>query len=304
MVTEGRVFVCSWRRVGGRFRVWVKRRPRLAATGRTFGEADEALWGVIAEATGDGENQREYDRARPDEQESGPLLGLLSRAFGRGRMEVANPDELFENEVCPQCGKVVRHRTSVSIVANSVESGYQAGKAHAVLGRSDLGYFSQYFSRDFIGLLTRRERSSFEWRPVQRRRGTKRYVELLGAEVTVPRAALKGAGIKIDTCAKCGGSGAPTYVLLDKRPKWLRMLDRAPTEFVDVADLPQPVPSCFAIGNRGSSSLAFTPERWRSLLGRKESQGIGASTVGIVASEYVERIARRRAPRARARRKR
>jgi hypothetical protein len=301
MVTEGRVFVCSWRRVRGRFRVWVKRRPRLAATGRTFAQADEALWGVIAEATGDGENDREYDRAPPDEQETGPLLGFLSSVFGRGRMEVANPDELFEAEVCPACGKTTNRRTLAPLLANSIESGYQAGAAEALYARPDLWYFSQYFSQDFIGLLTRRERSSFEWRPVQRRRGTKRYVELVGAEVTVPRAALKGAGIKIDTCAKCGGSGAPTYVLLDKQPKWLRMLDRAPTQFVDVADLPQPVPSCFAIGNRERLSLTFTPERWRSLLGRKESQGIGASTVGIVASECVEARPR---PRVRGRRKR
>jgi hypothetical protein len=277
MVTEGRVFVCSWRRVRGRFRVWVKRRPRLAATGRTFAQADEALWGVIAEATGDGENDREYDRAPPDEQETGPLLGFLSSVFGRGRMEVANPDELFEAEVCPACGKTTNRRTLAPLLANSIESGYQAGAAEALYARPDLWYFSQYFSQDFIGLLTRRE------------------------EVTVPRAALKGAGIKIDTCAKCGGSGAPTYVLLDKQPKWLRMLDRAPTQFVDVADLPQPVPSCFAIGNRERLSLTFTPERWRSLLGRKESQGIGASTVGIVASECVEARPR---PRVRGRRKR
>lgn len=55
-MTEGRVFVCSWKRVGDRYRVWVKGRPRLAAEATDFAAADEELSGVICTATGDGES--------------------------------------------------------------------------------------------------------------------------------------------------------------------------------------------------------------------------------------------------------
>ena len=62
---EGTVFSCSWKREGNGYRVWVKQRPKLAAKGRTFHQADRRLWSVIITATGDGESIREYHPPPP-----------------------------------------------------------------------------------------------------------------------------------------------------------------------------------------------------------------------------------------------
>lgn len=63
---EGEVFACSWKKQGKTYKVWVKKRPRLRAEGKTFHQADKRLWAVIVDATGDGESVREYDPPEPD----------------------------------------------------------------------------------------------------------------------------------------------------------------------------------------------------------------------------------------------
>ena len=72
---EGEVFACSWKKQGKLYKVWVKKRPKLSAEGRTFNQADERLWSVIIDATGDGESVREYD---PPEPESDPETAVAS----------------------------------------------------------------------------------------------------------------------------------------------------------------------------------------------------------------------------------
>jgi hypothetical protein len=64
-MSEGRHFACTWKKEGELYRVWVKGRPALSATGQTFNQADKRLWTVIIDATGDGESIREYDPPEP-----------------------------------------------------------------------------------------------------------------------------------------------------------------------------------------------------------------------------------------------
>jgi hypothetical protein len=66
---EGQRFACSWKKSGKLYHVWVKKRPKLSATGKTFQEADRRLWAVILEATGDGESIRSYDPPEPGAEE-------------------------------------------------------------------------------------------------------------------------------------------------------------------------------------------------------------------------------------------
>jgi hypothetical protein len=66
---EGQRFACSWKKSGKFYHVWVKRRPKLSAKGKTFQEADRRLWAVIIDATGDGESMREYDPPEPNAAE-------------------------------------------------------------------------------------------------------------------------------------------------------------------------------------------------------------------------------------------
>lgn len=62
---EGRLFACRWKKEGKGYRVWVKKRPKLSAKGKTFTQADHRLWTVITGTTGDGESIREYDPPEP-----------------------------------------------------------------------------------------------------------------------------------------------------------------------------------------------------------------------------------------------
>jgi len=65
-MTEGRVHACSWKRVRGGYRVWLKSDPTIAAEHAQFAEADELLTDLICEATGDGESVHVYDPGLQD----------------------------------------------------------------------------------------------------------------------------------------------------------------------------------------------------------------------------------------------
>lgn len=65
---EGRRFACGWEKENDLYHVWVKRRPKLSAKGKTFNQADLRLWAVIIDATGDGESIRQYHPPAPDSE--------------------------------------------------------------------------------------------------------------------------------------------------------------------------------------------------------------------------------------------
>jgi len=123
---EGKVFVCTWRRVGDRYRVWVRNRPALVAEGDTFAGADEDLSGVICEATGDGESVHEYDPPRPVEEVPG-LLFRLALVSGESRARIANYEALYSEGPCPQCTRPRGERTETPLELERIESGACAG---------------------------------------------------------------------------------------------------------------------------------------------------------------------------------
>jgi hypothetical protein len=96
---EGQRYACSWKKSGKLYHVWVKKRPRLSATGKTFKQADHRLWAVIIDATGDGESIRVYDPPEPDVEErvearpldtSGWLARLKQQTRGEPKRETLN----------------------------------------------------------------------------------------------------------------------------------------------------------------------------------------------------------------------
>jgi hypothetical protein len=50
-MTEGRVHTCSWKRVRGGYRVWLKSDPTIAAEHAQFAEANEPFIDLICEAS-------------------------------------------------------------------------------------------------------------------------------------------------------------------------------------------------------------------------------------------------------------
>ena len=247
---EGRVYVCSWERVGKRFRVWVKSRPKLAAEGPTFTEADEALWSLIIEKTDDGENSREYEpRAPVDAKLEKFLTPALVVVIGDAIVRVQAAAE-YDGARCSTCGHIGGRRTDDPLVAADLESGFDAG--FVVLNQRPFAAVRRYvFSDEFLALLRPEERKRFAWRRVVRPRRAKRaFHELLEAELTVESVGVSGLPKKTRgwQCGRCGFRRFPHYVGLG----W-------PSHWVCAKDLPRRVPSCFGLSDGRISRSASPP---------------------------------------------
>jgi hypothetical protein len=59
--------------------------------------------------------------------------------------------------------------------------------------------------------------------------------------------------------------------------------------FICRADLPDPLPSCFAININGQITLCMTRERWDQIRGNKNAKGIISRPIGVVDEELCER---------------
>jgi hypothetical protein len=268
---EGRVYVCTWKKTDAGYRVWVKRRPKLAAEGETFEAADERLWEVILRATGDGENNREYVPALPTDgaDTAGPRIVSVS-----GDTIAAMPDPLgmlYTGERCPRCGNSTGGRSEVPLRLD-IESGYEGGIAFIREGTFAKGT-RPFFSDAFLDLLTADERERFIWRRVDRpARAKKVFYELVGSTVDLPVVAVThlpgdGGG----RCEVCGWLALPLY----------NQGSAGPRRFVCSADLPATAPSCFTASEGRSSYLCFTLIRWESLVGKAGTRGLVSSDVGV-----------------------
>jgi hypothetical protein len=277
---EGRVFVCSWKKVGNRFRVWVKNRPKLAAEADSFEAADEELWSVIIRATDDGENTREYDPPAPAGAEvaaflTPPLVVVVGNERATLRSEM-----LFAGERCAQCGRPSGPRTAEPLASDDIDSSSDAG--FAVIRHRPYGNVTaHYFSEGFLDLLTPEERARFEWRKVERpARAKKAFYELVASGVHVRQAGVRDLPEQREgwRCDRCGVARLPYYT----REGW-------PSRYVCAADLPDPLPSCFTVGEGSQLNLCFRLERWRELVGQKGAKGLLSNDVGVVGDERCER---------------
>ena len=290
-MAEGRTFICSWKRVGDRYRVWVKGRPRVAAEATDFADADEALWGEICSATGDGENLREYDPPRPGVAEE-VLLGRLAHVVASGTGQLLNATELFDGGICPDCKRGVGARTDVPMALQAIKGG-DVGYSKVGTGFPKAGPRIRFYSDAFLRLLTATERRRFTWRPVERRgrAARKLYYELTASSLHVP-VRLLVEGMDARHCKACGQERGRIYGGRDDYPRWLlRTVDfryeLLPSYFVSSADLPAPLPSCLTVGSSDRRDLCFLPRRWRSVMGRPGAKGLSTSDVAIVAPERV-----------------
>jgi hypothetical protein len=289
---EGQVFLCTWSRSGSRYRVWVSDRPALSAEDDAFDGADEALANAICGATGDGESVREYDPPRPREGRSG-LLFRLALISGERRGFIENPAELFDEDYCPQCKHPRGNRTVAPLRLARVEPGRNGGYAR-LEPPAFAGPLMNFFSEAFVACLRPDERSQFQWRPVQMPSKSKeRFVEPVRANVQIPFVSLPGVAATlwkqpslIDKkkhtlwrCDTCGRIQQPLY--------WYRMAS-LPSFYVNVADLPEPLPTCIGVGDPEYPSLCFTAERWSELVKLEHARGLVSTDVGVVAPSLVD----------------
>jgi hypothetical protein len=229
---EGQVYLCSWKRAKGRFRVWLKSNRRVAAEGADFQAAREALWGEIVKAFDDGEAVLEFQPPPPTEPAvrrflDPPLVSVIGNMWAK----LANPDEVYTEGLCPQCREPRGRRTEARVLLEDLDSGYEGGftKPARIV----------FFSDKFLALLDDDERRRFEWRPVRRAdKGRKPFFEMIGAP-EVPLVAVKGLDFRRPwVCDTCGQRSALRYFHPDVEIQ----------EFVCRPDLPRPLPSCLSIG--------------------------------------------------------
>jgi hypothetical protein len=263
---EGQVYLCSWKRAKGRFRVWLQSDRRVAAEAATFREASEALWSEIVRAFNDGEAVLEYQPPpRPEPATRRFLDPHLVSVIGNMRARLVNPDEMFTEGLCPQCREPRGQRTKAPALLEDLESVYEGGftKPARIV----------FFSDRFLALLTDAERGQFDWRPVYRTdRGRKAFFEMI-APPEVPLVAVASLDFRRPwVCDTCGRRSALRYY----QP------DFDIYEFVCRFDLPRPLPSCFTIGFDYTASLVFLRERWAELAGHPGTRGLASNNVGVV----------------------
>lgn len=255
---EGRVFVCEWKKTGAKYTATVKGLPKITASASKFTQIDELLWERIMDHTGDGENTREYIPPPPIAKALVSLrpLQLVSVSGNTHSSLACDPESLFTSGMCPRCKSLLGTRTEAPLVLDSVESGYDAGFVwHKPFN---------FFSEDFLKLLTKMERTQFDWRKVEiLRRNRKTFYEML-PHTYVPPVAVKGLKFEPIRCDKCQSVLCMHHFSSDT-PIFRYLCE---------TDFPSPRPPAFAFGTPYDFGLCLETTRWMKLVGRPGTAGL------------------------------
>ena len=277
---EGKVYLCSWKLVGTRYRVWWAARPKVAAEADSFDEADEGLYEAIMAATGDGENSHEYDPPRPG---SGPQDGQpdIVMIGGETYAKAETHEGIFEGGLCPECRHAIGPRTSKRLQLRSLQSGPRNGGSISVLGSPFAGPTMGFVSAGFRALLTPDEDAQFEWREIEAPpRSRKVYFELLGAKHIVPYVKPLAAPPSGWWCERCGYATSPfTGAAEWKGPSW----------HVAQSELPPTSTEVFAAGEAPDLDFCCTRARWRAMMKLPGARGCRSYDIGVLADDQVDR---------------
>lgn len=226
------------------------------------------------------------------------LLAVFTLLSPVGGAIVQHLPSLFSKDCCPECLIPQGQRTK-RVMEITYESAISR-RCDGVLAQPEVwpaGPTFHLYSKEFLSLLTAKERRIFRWRRVQvlnPTKITKEMFELVHSAYHIPTVVLRGSNPDREMCDTCGWSGPPSYAPVGCLPEWLNPIGDAvrrgqPDYYLSAADLPKPVPPCFTIGDwQGGVQLVFTEERWRSLKKQRGTTGIGTWGVGVVDPALVE----------------
>jgi hypothetical protein len=273
---EGGVYLCTWKKEGGKYHGWLRANKRLAVVVNDPDDLPDALAEEICEKTGDGEAVVEFVPRLPQpeppnwlDRDSVILLG-----FG-DRVET----NLHERSawIIPPCAKC-----RWSDARNSKFLVTMARKP-----KSDLAADAEYFNRTFVSAelakLLQLAIRDIELLSVRVSGAPDaQFFELIAVPV-INTIGVKGATYDkyiSNVCPKCGSmSISPT---VDGHWDIQEYLARE-----DFEKLRAPV---FVIGReRGRKSLGLRHSSWERLRGKPGARGITTEPVGIVSKEYVVR---------------
>ncbi|HYW13086.1 MAG TPA: hypothetical protein VE871_14095 [Longimicrobium sp.] len=223
-------------------------------------------------------------------------LGRLAFTQGVSPIRVLNWDALFRGGVCARCGRAHGPRTDEPLrfrhtgASDARSDGWLAGE-------SPLGGRICLYSERFLELLTDEERGLLHWRPAENTAyGDRAVFELTGSAHRLPLAQPRGGSPYLERCGDCGWEPPPHYSSNTTQPDWMMRFARAggflPPLYVAAADLPDPPPAAFTVGDaRESLLLALHPARWAeiaSLPNKRRLRGVQGWGLGVLPAELVE----------------
>ncbi|HST62276.1 MAG TPA: hypothetical protein VLK84_26470 [Longimicrobium sp.] len=223
-------------------------------------------------------------------------LGRLTFTQGVSAIRVLNWDALFEGGVCARCGMACGPRTDEPVRFRHVEAS-GARSDGWLAGPSPFGARMCLYSERFLALLTDEERGLLHWRPAENTAfGDRAVFELAGSAHPVPLARPHGGAPYVERCGECGWEPPPHYSANTTHPDWMMRFARAggflPRLYVAAADLPDPPPAAFTVGDvRDSLLLALHPARWAefvSLPDKRRLRGVQGWDLGVLPAERVE----------------
>lgn len=228
------------------------------------------------------------------------LLSVFTLLSPAGGVSMQNLPSLFSEDCCPDCQTSQGQRTKRVMEVTYYDA--LSRRCDGALAQTEVrhpGPTFHLYSKEFLSLLTAQERRLFRWRRVKvlnPTKITKEMFELVHCAYLIPTVALRGSNPDRDTCDTCGASIQPYYPLVGGLPEWLNPIGDAvrrgqPDYYVSAADLPEPVPSCFTIGDwQGGVQLVFTEDRWRRIKRQRGMIGINTQKVGVVDPTLVEPV--------------
>jgi hypothetical protein len=267
---EGGSYLCTWKKEGKGFRIAVKDRPGLEASGATFAEARSRLAERILLELEDGEPVFQYDKPLP--------AGVLPEEFavpeilwigGNDTAVLGNPDELFEGGICKACGNPAGKRNAA--VARLSDS--PAAKSDGAEAR----HIGSLFSEAFVKLLGDAGGKGPGFREVDSGPRAKKKLFELAGEPLAETVAVDAFPIQGVQCAKC------------RRKVFHHMVGHEMLPFLSREALPDPLPSRFLARNRETLMLCMTGEAWRGIQGKAGTFNVVGVPVGIAGKGRVVR---------------
>lgn len=293
-IMEDAVYLCTWSQNNGGYSLWVKSRPKLRREAGTWPEAVERLTKAIQNADEVMVAVLEFDPHPPksflEAKYAEPEIYLVggTDAFEtdhtkcsahQGSVEFDNYlksiDAFFQSPICRKCKYASSLRSNKPLNLTYVPGGYDGAFGYA--GRFGSNTL-RLFSEEFLGLLTPEEKQHLEFRPAIRKGRGKRFYELLGP-AGPPYVAVAGLKISGWRCSECGHR-AWGY--------WVKGLSI--NNFVSASDLTPFLRSVFTVGTPPEIQLAITRKRWRELVVKKGTRGLGSHLLGVVPEHEVVRV--------------
>jgi hypothetical protein len=267
--SEGNVYLCSWSKKRGEFKITLKADRHITVTSDSFGGAEELMWELLCEKFGDGEAVIEYDKSLPKTQFAEyfgkPEILCISGNGSVGRM-LGSP-ELYSGGYCKKCQRPLGQRNKQSAGFASLPSADGAVVFE--------GYVGNLFSEDFLSLLSVEEQARLSFLPViGPDKSRKNFFELVGkpsaSHVGIP----SFPGRLNKRCDACGKLRSHLYLYRNEL-----------FQFVALRDLPEPIPSVFVIGDEIECSLCMTRERYQKIIGKKGSKDIVSRQIWVVSDD-------------------